>query len=76
VTVTAEPSTLPPGGTAQLAAAFRNVNGLSATGRVDFTLSGVDAEPEGSPWLPRVEPTETADANDAAEAKDSGETAD
>ncbi|MGP3924109.1 alpha-N-acetylglucosaminidase [Streptomyces sp. 8N616] len=56
VTVTAEPSTLPPGGAAQVAAAFRNVNGLSATGRIDFTLSGVDAEPEGSPSLPRVEP--------------------
>ncbi|MGP3979499.1 alpha-N-acetylglucosaminidase [Streptomyces sp. KR80] len=54
VAVTAEPSTLPPGGRAQVTALFRNVNGLSATGRVDFTLSGLDAAPEGPTSLPRV----------------------
>ncbi|NEA49139.1 alpha-N-acetylglucosaminidase [Streptomyces sp. SID10815] len=56
VTVTAEPSVLPPGGHARLAAAFRNVNGLRATGRVDFTLGGVDATPEHGTVLPRVAP--------------------
>ncbi|MEV6317185.1 alpha-N-acetylglucosaminidase [Streptomyces sp. NPDC051776] len=56
VGVTAEPSTLPPGGTARVSADFRNVNGLAATGRVDFQLSGVDADAEGATSLPRVEP--------------------
>ncbi|MGP4001964.1 alpha-N-acetylglucosaminidase [Streptomyces sp. 8N706] len=56
VTVTAEPATLPPGGAARVSAAFRNVNGLSATGRVDFALTGVDAQPQGPVSLPRVAP--------------------
>jgi alpha-N-acetylglucosaminidase len=54
VTVTAEPSTIPPGGQARLAATFRNVNGLRATGRVDFMLMGIDAAPENGTSLPRV----------------------
>ncbi|MGW3494767.1 hypothetical protein [Streptomyces sp. NPDC001020] len=54
VTVTAEPSALPPGGNARLAATFRNINGLRATGRVDFTLKGIDAVPEQGTMLPRV----------------------
>jgi alpha-N-acetylglucosaminidase len=56
VTVTAEPSVVPPGGHARLSATFRNVNGLRATGRVDFTLQGVDAVPEQGTTLPRVAP--------------------
>ncbi|MEU7579195.1 alpha-N-acetylglucosaminidase [Streptomyces sp. NPDC041068] len=53
--VTADPSAMPPGGHARVEAVFRNVNGLRATGRVDFTLTGVDAEPSGPVSLPRVE---------------------
>ncbi|MET8676419.1 alpha-N-acetylglucosaminidase [Streptomyces sp. NPDC004647] len=56
VTVTAEPSALPPGGSAKVTAAFRNVNGLSPTGRVDFRLTGLDAEADGPTSLPRVPP--------------------
>ncbi|WP_405893379.1 alpha-N-acetylglucosaminidase [Streptomyces sp. NBC_00104] len=54
--VTAEPPVLPPGGSARVSAVFRNVNGLRATGRVDFALSGFDgtAEPEGPTSLPSV----------------------
>ncbi|MFH8367391.1 alpha-N-acetylglucosaminidase [Streptomyces sp. NPDC018031] len=47
LTVGAEPTALPPGGTGTLTAAFRNVNGLSATGRVDFELTGLAATPQG-----------------------------
>ncbi|MFI1965418.1 alpha-N-acetylglucosaminidase [Streptomyces pathocidini] len=65
VSVTAEPPALEPGGTARVAAEFRNVNGLAGTGRVDFTLSfgsspggpggpGAEAEPEGAESLRRV----------------------
>ncbi|GAU69475.1 beta-N-acetylglucosaminidase [Streptomyces sp. NBRC 110611] len=39
LTVTAVPSTLPPGGRATVTATLHNVNGLRATGRVDFTLT-------------------------------------
>ncbi|MEU1144043.1 alpha-N-acetylglucosaminidase [Streptomyces sp. NPDC005863] len=59
LTVTADPSTVPPGGTARLEAVFRNVNGLRATGRVDFSLTGLDAEPTGPVSLPRVAPAGT-----------------
>ncbi len=44
--VTAEPRVLPPGGRAQVRAVFTNVNGLRATGRVDLTLDGLDAQAE------------------------------
>ncbi|MFE1952920.1 alpha-N-acetylglucosaminidase [Streptomyces sp. NPDC059524] len=54
--VSADPAAFPPGGHARVAATFRNVNGLRATGRVDFALSGLDAEPEGATSLERVEP--------------------
>ncbi|GGV15714.1 alpha-N-acetylglucosaminidase [Streptomyces spectabilis] len=52
--VTAEPPAFPPGGSARVEARFRNVNGLRATGRVDFALTGIDAEPDGPTSLPRV----------------------
>ncbi|OEJ51303.1 alpha-N-acetylglucosaminidase [Streptomyces agglomeratus] len=54
VTVTAAPAALPPGGSALLTAAFRNMNGLRATGRVDFALAGVEARPEGPESLASV----------------------
>ncbi|GHE66524.1 hypothetical protein GCM10018785_39160 [Streptomyces longispororuber] len=54
--VTAEPPAFPPGGSARVEARFRNVNGLRATGRVDFALTGVDAVPEGPTSLPGVAP--------------------
>ncbi|GGZ10344.1 alpha-N-acetylglucosaminidase [Streptomyces poonensis] len=54
LTVTAEPAAFPPGGDARVTAVFRNVNGLRATGRVDFALTGIDAEPEGPASLPSV----------------------
>ncbi|MET7762160.1 alpha-N-acetylglucosaminidase [Streptomyces sp. NPDC005393] len=56
VTVTTEPATLPPGGTAAITAALRNVNGLRPTGRVDFelTVTGLDPVPQGQTWLRSV----------------------
>ena len=45
LTVTAEPPVLPPGGSGRLSAVFRNVNGLLATGQVDFALGGFDGRP-------------------------------
>ncbi|NJP99696.1 alpha-N-acetylglucosaminidase [Streptomyces zingiberis] len=62
VTVTAEPATVPPGGSTELTAAFRNTNGLSPTGRVVFTLTGPGAEPPGPVTLPAVEAGGTAEA--------------
>ncbi|MYW64645.1 alpha-N-acetylglucosaminidase [Streptomyces sp. SID8379] len=56
VTVTAEPPAFPPNGHARVAATFHNVNGLRATGRVDFALKGIDAEPEGATYLRSVAP--------------------
>ncbi|EKX62401.1 alpha-N-acetylglucosaminidase TIM-barrel domain-containing protein [Streptomyces ipomoeae] len=44
--VSADPAVLPPGGSARVSAEFRNVNGLRATGRVDFALSGFDGTVE------------------------------
>ncbi|MEV0258264.1 alpha-N-acetylglucosaminidase [Streptomyces sp. NPDC050732] len=57
--VTADPPTVPPGGRSLLSATFRNVNGLRATGRVDFTLTGIEAEPVGPVSLRRVAPAGT-----------------
>ncbi|MGW0733219.1 alpha-N-acetylglucosaminidase [Streptomyces sp. NPDC002851] len=57
VAVSAEPAAFPPGGHARVAAEFTNVNGLRATGRVDFTFTtgdGLEAEPEGAMELPSV----------------------
>ncbi|MGW1888729.1 alpha-N-acetylglucosaminidase [Streptomyces sp. NPDC002004] len=52
--VTAEPAAFPPGGHARVSASLTNVNGLRATGRVDFTLTGIDADPEGPTSLASV----------------------
>ncbi|MFM9367510.1 alpha-N-acetylglucosaminidase [Streptomyces sp. Da 82-17] len=54
IVLSAEPSAFPPGGHARVEAVFTNVNGLRATGRVDFELTGLRAEPEGSTSLPSV----------------------
>ncbi|MPY46689.1 alpha-N-acetylglucosaminidase, partial [Streptomyces phyllanthi] len=54
LTVTADPPAFPPGGRAGVEAVFRNVNGLRPTGRVDFTLTGVEAAPEGPTSLASV----------------------
>lgn len=56
VTVTADPPALPPGGRATVTAALRNVNGLRATGRVDFALTGVAATASGPVSLPSLPP--------------------
>jgi alpha-N-acetylglucosaminidase len=56
VTVAAEPPAPAPGGSARLTAAFRNTCGLSPAGRVDFALTGVEAEPLGPLSLPHVTP--------------------
>ncbi|MFD7440864.1 alpha-N-acetylglucosaminidase [Streptomyces sp. NPDC059909] len=54
VTVTTAPVVLAPGGTSELTASFRNVNGFRATGPVGFavTVTGLDALPPRS--LPSV----------------------
>ncbi|MEU5577724.1 alpha-N-acetylglucosaminidase [Streptomyces huasconensis] len=70
VTVTAEPPVMAPGGHARVAAVFRNVNGLRATGRVDFALTGVDAEPTGPVSLPRVAPAGTGKVTWRVDAPD------
>ncbi|MFG2865521.1 alpha-N-acetylglucosaminidase [Streptomyces sioyaensis] len=62
VTVTASPSALPPGGGATVTAALRNVNGLRATGRVDFALTGVEATAQGPVSLPSLPPGGTGRA--------------
>lgn len=54
VAVSAQPSAFPPGGHARVEAVFTNVSGLRATGRVDFTLAGLDAAPERGTSLPSV----------------------
>ncbi|TJZ56093.1 alpha-N-acetylglucosaminidase [Streptomyces piniterrae] len=62
VKVTAVPSAMPPGGRAEVTAALRNVNGLRATGRVDFALGGVDATANGPVSLPSLPPGGTGEA--------------
>ncbi|WP_407286248.1 alpha-N-acetylglucosaminidase TIM-barrel domain-containing protein [Streptomyces sp. BP-8] len=62
VTLTAAPGALPPGGRATVTAALRNVNGLRATGRVDFALDGLDASASGPVSLPSVPPGGTGRA--------------
>ncbi|KUJ54576.1 alpha-N-acetylglucosaminidase [Streptomyces albus subsp. albus] len=54
VELTAEPATVPPGGSATLTAVLRNTNGLRGTGRVDFALTGLDAVPQGPTALDGV----------------------
>lgn len=71
VTVTADPAAFPPGGSALLTASFRNVNGLRATGRVDFTLTGLaglTAEPDGPVSRASVPAAGTASASWRAKA--------
>lgn len=53
-TVSADPNTLEPGGSALVTAEFHNVNGLSPTGRVDFRLTGPQATPQGPTSVPSV----------------------
>lgn len=54
VAVAADPVSFTPGSTGTVTAVFRNLNGLRATGRVDFALTGLDARPEGDTFLRRV----------------------
>ncbi|GAA0610113.1 alpha-N-acetylglucosaminidase [Streptomyces crystallinus] len=54
VSVRADPVSFTPGSTGTVTAVLRNLNGLRATGRVDFALGGLDAEPEGATRLRRV----------------------
>ncbi|MGW6530153.1 alpha-N-acetylglucosaminidase TIM-barrel domain-containing protein [Streptomyces venezuelae] len=68
--VTADPPAVPPGGRSRLTASFRNVNGLRATGRVDFALTGIEAEPTGPVSLPRVAPAGTGKVTWRASAPD------
>ncbi|MFI9049609.1 alpha-N-acetylglucosaminidase [Streptomyces sp. NPDC053427] len=62
VTLTAEPQAMPPGGRATVTAALRNVNGLRATGRADFALTGLEATADGPLSLPSVPPGGTGRA--------------
>ncbi|MFJ9853096.1 alpha-N-acetylglucosaminidase [Streptomyces sp. NPDC101150] len=62
VTLTADPGAMPPGGRATVTAALRNVNGLRATGRVDFALTGLEATADGPLSLPSVPPGGTGGA--------------
>ncbi|MFE6662341.1 alpha-N-acetylglucosaminidase [Streptomyces sp. NPDC057697] len=54
VTVTADPVVFAPGSTGTVTAAFRNLNGLRPTGRVDFALTGLDATATGPVHLDQV----------------------
>ncbi|MFJ8672864.1 alpha-N-acetylglucosaminidase TIM-barrel domain-containing protein [Streptomyces sp. NPDC093589] len=62
VTVDAEPAALPPGGEATVTAALHNANGLRATGRVNFALTGLDADASGPVSLRSVPPGGTGRA--------------
>ncbi|MCX4822619.1 alpha-N-acetylglucosaminidase C-terminal domain-containing protein [Streptomyces sp. NBC_01142] len=53
-TATVDPPAFTPGSTGTVTAAFRNVNGLRSTGRVDFELTGLDAEAQGPTFLESV----------------------
>ncbi|WP_329116295.1 alpha-N-acetylglucosaminidase [Streptomyces sp. NBC_01465] len=57
--VTADPVVFTPGSSGTVTAAFRNLNGLRGTGRVDLTLTGLDATPQGSISLRSVGPGAT-----------------
>ncbi|MFI9026136.1 alpha-N-acetylglucosaminidase TIM-barrel domain-containing protein [Streptomyces sp. NPDC053560] len=54
VVVAAEPATMEPGGATTLTATLHNLSGLRDTGRVDFALSGLDAEDRGPVSLPSI----------------------
>ncbi|MDJ1137426.1 alpha-N-acetylglucosaminidase [Streptomyces iconiensis] len=65
LTVTSEPPAVPPGGAGTVKAVFRNENGLSPTGTVDFALRGLDdgdgtAEPQDPLSVPSVGPGKEA----------------
>ncbi|MBB5933345.1 alpha-N-acetylglucosaminidase [Streptomyces zagrosensis] len=60
--VSAAPTTLEPGGAALVTVTFRNVNGFSPTGRVDFQLTGLEATPQGPTSVPSVPAAGSADA--------------
>ncbi|MER6310565.1 alpha-N-acetylglucosaminidase [Streptomyces sp. NPDC001657] len=62
LTVAADPAALPPGGRATLTAALRNENGLRATGRVDFALTGLPATADGPVGVASVPPGGTGRA--------------
>ncbi|MFE6127507.1 alpha-N-acetylglucosaminidase [Streptomyces sp. NPDC056437] len=51
VEVSVDPPAFTPGSEGTVTAAFRNLNGLRGTGRVDLGLSGLTAEPQGATWL-------------------------
>ncbi|MDQ0943983.1 alpha-N-acetylglucosaminidase [Streptomyces sp. V1I1] len=54
VDVTVDPPAFTPGSIGIATASFRNLNGLRSTGRVDFVLTGLAAEPQGEPFLTSV----------------------
>ncbi|MET9659479.1 alpha-N-acetylglucosaminidase TIM-barrel domain-containing protein [Streptomyces sp. NPDC006510] len=54
VTVFADPVAFTPGSTGTVTAAFRNLNGLRSTGRIDFALTGLDATATGGTSLDEV----------------------
>ncbi|OMI37823.1 alpha-N-acetylglucosaminidase [Streptomyces sparsogenes] len=64
-TVSTTPPQVPPGGAADIAASLRNLNGLRATGRVDFdlTVTGLDPKPQGDTWLPSVAPAKSGEVH-------------
>ncbi|MFT2019237.1 alpha-N-acetylglucosaminidase TIM-barrel domain-containing protein [Streptomyces sp. 796.1] len=70
IDVSAEPTTLEPGGSALVTVDFHNVNGLSPTGRVDFRLTGPDAAPQGPTSVPGVPAAEHAQARWRVSAPD------
>ncbi|MFE2377460.1 alpha-N-acetylglucosaminidase [Streptomyces sp. NPDC059398] len=55
-TVSARPVAFTPGSTGTVTAGFRNLNGLRATGQVDFSLTGLTAQPKGATSLESVAP--------------------
>ncbi|MCX4551514.1 alpha-N-acetylglucosaminidase [Streptomyces sp. NBC_01500] len=55
-TVSADPVVFSPGSTGTVTAGFRNLNGLRATGRVDFTLTGLDSLLKSADSLESVPP--------------------
>ncbi|MDX3232619.1 alpha-N-acetylglucosaminidase [Streptomyces sp. ME19-01-6] len=71
-TVSTTPPQVPPGGAADIAAALRNMNGLRATGRVDFdlTVTGLDPKPQGDTWLRSIPAARTGEVHWRATAPD------
>ncbi|MBW1603364.1 alpha-N-acetylglucosaminidase [Streptomyces sp. JJ66] len=72
LTASADPRVLRPGGATTLTAAFRNENGLRATGTVDLTLTGLErAQPQGPTSFDTVAPGARAQADWRVTAADS-----